>query len=89
MMKAQQLRQKCSADERTYVDQHHKHKCDSCGTIWKHADNVPDACTKKQFETAHSCPSCGERQTNKFRTAQDRNDETEAFLDSLIADEED
>lgn len=41
----------------------HKHLCASCGTCWKHSDemaNNPDI-----FWPAHSCPSCGQVQRLK------------------------
>ena len=43
----------------------HKHKCPSCDTVWKHSDRVLGG-TRQQFDKAHSCPNCGERQTAKY-----------------------
>jgi hypothetical protein len=91
MMKAKELRQICSADERTYAVKQHKHKCSkkSCGTVWKHANSLPGNCSSKQFEKAHSCPKCGEPEVyDKFRTTADKQDETESFFDSLLSAEE-
>lgn len=43
----------------------HVHKCGSCETTWKHSEAVQCG-TVQQFETAHSCPSCGAKQTWKY-----------------------
>lgn len=37
----------------------HEHKCNSCGTVWAHADNAANA--------SHSCPNCGRTQTVQHR----------------------
>lgn len=36
----------------------HKHRCSGCGTVWAHADALPEFTTPDEFEQAHSCPSC-------------------------------
>lgn len=49
----------CSEDE-------HKHKCESCGTCWKHREDAAQE-SDEAFDEAHRCPKCGEEQTWKLR----------------------
>lgn len=37
----------------------HEHKCNSCGTVWAHADNSANA--------SHNCPKCGRTQMVQHR----------------------
>lgn len=48
----------------------HKHRCDHCGTIWEHSDDL-----RGSYE-AHLCPKegCGEHQGFRFTTDEEWND---------------
>lgn len=38
----------------------HKHQCQTCGTIWQHADAVSAWLHDEKMEEAHKCPKCGQ-----------------------------
>lgn len=56
----------------------HKHQCKSCGTTWKHGDDVADA-TAEEFDEAHSCPRCGQEETFKLMDVWEKRKRQQAF----------
>jgi hypothetical protein len=60
-----QTRVLCQADEDVRGTGVHKHKCDDCGTVWKHGDELLLA-SHEQFVEGHTCPKCGSEQRMKF-----------------------
>lgn len=61
----------CSRDYPTHGKGEHKHLCSKCGECWRHKDNVADG-SSELFEAAHSCPSCGKKETYKHFSEEDR-----------------
>jgi hypothetical protein len=43
------------------IEGHHKHKCNNCGNMWEHSDDMAGN------EEAHKCPNCREEQWTKYR----------------------
>lgn len=58
----------CDDDARNVL--RHHHKCDGCGTFWKHS---PFECALEELDhpddedfSSHSCPTCGKKQLASY-----------------------
>jgi hypothetical protein len=60
-----QLAIPCAPTEEVVSQGMHKHRCSVCSTTWKHDNNMTGA-SYEQFCKAHSCPTCGAYETEKF-----------------------
>lgn len=61
----------CSRDYPTEGKGEHKHLCRKCGECWRHKNDVANG-SKELFDVAHSCPSCGQTETYKHFSDEER-----------------
>lgn len=50
----------------------HKHKCDSCSTIWEHVQR--DDVSNEEYNRLHNCPKCGINQRYVLLSSKEERD---------------
>ena len=79
------INQICAAADPTSGDVH-KHKCDRCGTCFKHSEEEAQA-TDTSFDEAHTCPNCGQtRVTMKLLTLEEKQEAMDRVFKRLFGD---